>query len=183
MTALQALLRAIAGAAIFSIATPLAHAAESQQVDEYAAKMLKGVRSVWFNFTEVPSPRCPFAPGLEHAMQELVSEFRNLGIDIQSTRQIEQGAAPDLAILVLIEASANDEDLLKKQCAFLVKLEAFHLVEGRPHYGASPLVMRVLAYRTIWYGTAGTEAVRIRLHQTAAQAIARFALNYAAANK
>lgn len=183
MTVLHASTRMFLSAAMLSLMMLPLSAAELQKADDYADKMLSGVRSVWFSFTEAPSASCPFEQGLAQEARALVSEFRNLGVDVLSTREIEQGTAPDLAVLVLIEASAKDEDRSKNQCAFLVKVEAFHVIEGHPRYAASPLAMRVLAHRTIWYGTVEREAVRLTLHKTAMQAIARFAAAHVAANR
>lgn len=149
---------------------------------DYTTRMLTGVRSVWFNFTEISDANCSFPSGLEEEAKPLLAEIGNLGLAVRAKRELDAGEIPDLSVLVSVQASASDSLINSKQCSVFVKLEAFHSMVGRPRYRDTPMPLRVLAYRTIWYDTFEKQALRERLHATALHGIARFASAYIAAN-
>lgn len=150
--------------------------------DGYANRMLAGVRSAWFNFTETTDTNCSFPLGLAEEAKPLLSEIDKLGLTVRSKREVDAGAIPDLVVLVSIQASASESLIDSKQCSALIKIEAFHSMVGKLRYRATPMPLRVLAYRTIWYGTFEKQSIRERLHATALHAIARFAAAYIEAN-
>jgi hypothetical protein len=149
---------------------------------DYTNRMLTGVRSVWFNFTEISDANCSFPPGLEEEAKPLLAEIEKLGLAVRSKREVDAGEIPDLSVLVSIQASASDPLINSKQCSAFIKFEAFHSMVGRPRYRDTPMPLRVLAYRSIWYDTFEKQALRERLHATALHGIARFASAYIAAN-
>ena len=150
--------------------------------DDYANRMLASARSVWFNFTETADTNCSFPSGLAEEAKPLLVEIDKLGLTVRSKREVDAGVIPDLVVLVSIQASASGALIDSKQCSTLVKLEAFHSMVGKPRYRDTPMPLRVLAYRTIWYGAFEKQSVRERLHATALHAIARFAAAYIEAN-
>jgi hypothetical protein len=167
---------------MFSILLLLTNTTFAQATDEYSLSALRGIQTIWFKFTERGDKKCSYQHELREKALPLLSELKQLGLEVRDEIPTVGNVPPDLAVLVSVEATASNDVGQESVCAIFIKLEAIHSMTGTLRYQTSPIVLRVPAYRTLQYGIAPREKVGIRLQEAALHAIAVFANAYLLAN-
>lgn len=167
---------------MFSLLLLLTNTTYAQATDEYSLSALRGIRTVWFNFTESSDAKCYYPHDLREKALPLLSELNQLGLEVKDEIPSVISAPPDLAVLVSVQATASNDVGQESVCAIFIRLEAFHSMIGTLRYQTSPIVLRVPAYRTLRYGVAPRDKVGTRLQEAALHAIAVFANAYLLAN-
>lgn len=156
--------------------------AHAEGADKYSVGALRGVRTIWFHFTEGGDTGCMYQHDLREKAQPMLSELNRLGLEIQDKIPMEFETPPDLTVLVAVEATNGKGTSTEADCAIFVKLEAVHSMLGKLRYQPSTMALRVVVYKTLRYGVAPRDAVGRRLTDTALHAIAEFSNAYFLAN-
>jgi hypothetical protein len=152
--------------------------------NEYELQMLRGARTAYFDFSQFNNGECVIDQDISREGKRLLQNIGRLGLMSIELEDIEAGRIlPDLTVLVVSEASVVNSSIAASACSIYVKLEAIHSMVGRTRYGPDSIVLRILAYRTVKFGTAPQEKTYGELSRIVVESLSGFADAYHNANR
>lgn len=154
--------------------------AQAQTDSTYEMQMLRGARKVSVHYTLAPGAGCDIDITSADATKQIIENLGRLGLEARS--DISPSFVPDLSILVLLETHRANAEIPGELCNMLVKFEVFHQTTGYLRYSGAQPVLRVIAHRTVRYGSAPADKIASAISYYALRALNDFESAYQRAN-